>query len=170
MCLKLYLPIADPTAVQGSDHLEELRPDQPLRVLNITAVSITNTSILISWNKLKRISDNEKFCKMWNGKKLSRSYQWKLDVLMWGNWTDFNKNDKTIKDSNKMKYIDYNGHKMTRNLTKEMCRNESYLLTNVPLSAYYKFQITVQKYENSEKVGEFVARNGSYIYYFAEQS
>ena len=62
-----------------------------------------------------------------------------------------------------------NGHIDNKILTKAVCRNQNYLLTNISPSAYYKFQIKVEKYDDG-KYEKIIANNGSYIHYFTKQS
>ena len=70
-----------------------------------------------------------------------------------------------------MKFNDYNSANGLDNntLDRALCRNQTYVLTNISLSAYYKFQIIVEKYSDN-KLEKNIARNGSYIHYFAKQS
>ena len=168
---KIVFAIDDDTK-RGPGQDQIVTETEPIRVLNITATRVNNTSILVTWNKVQRNNNTDKFCKIWKPGKEKQLYQWTLHILRWDDWTDFKKNDKTIKDSNTMEFIDYNsanGHIDNQTLDKKTCQNQYYVLTNVSSTAYYKFQITVQRYKKNIQE-EFVARNGSYIHYFAEQS
>ena len=169
MSLKLYLSV-EPYAGEPSGNLNP--PQPPLEVHNITAVRTTNTSVLITWNKQQRKKEAKKFCKIWKKGRITESYRWILQVLVWDNWTDFSKNNKTIEEINKMEFNDSNsanGHIDNKILTKAVCQNQNYLLTNISPSAYYKFQIKVEKYDYG-KYAKIIANNGSYIHYFTKQS
>ena len=171
MSLKLYLSVEP---YNGEPHLPDLNPapQPPLKVHNITAIRITSTSVRITWNKQQRKQKAKKFCKIWQKGRITESYRWILQVLVWDNWTDFSKNNKTIKEINKMEFNDSNsanGHIDNKILTKDACQNQNYLLTNISPSAYYKFQIKVEKYDDG-KYANITASNGSYIHYFTKQS
>ena len=117
---------------------------------------------------MQRKPEAEKFCRIWRKEKTIESYRWILQVLVWDDLTDY----KTIINIDMMKFNDYNsanGHIDNKTLNRPVCRDQAYVLTNISLSAYYKFQIIVEKY-NDGKLEKNIARNGSYIHYFGKQS
>ena len=71
---------------------------------------------------------------------MTESYRWILQVLVWDDLTHYN----TIKNIDMMKFNDYNsanGHIDNKTLSRAVCWNQAYVLTNISLSSYYKFQI-----------------------------
>ena len=144
-----------------------------MEVRNITAIRITNTtSVRITWNRVQRKEEADKFCRIWRKNKKTEkkieSYRWILQVLEWDDLTDY----ETIKTIDMMKFNDYNSaneHIDNQTLNRPVCRDQAYVLTNISLSSYYKFQIIVEKY-SGDKLEKYIARNGSYIHYFGKQS
>ena len=132
---------------------------------NITAVSINNTSVLITWDNLPY--GGHDFCSNWR-----EQYTWKLQILKWHNWT--NLYDKNFKDIRKAEYYSLDDRKtdysliesMCVNLTKKQCTTQSYLLNGLSPHIYYKFQILFGEIGESKTS----IANGSYIYYFGKQS
>ena len=141
----------------------------PLRVRNITAIRINDNSVLIKWVNVQRNKGN-RFCKILRkGTERSQSFVWKLEVLQWDNWTSL-VYDENFKKYTMKEHFAFNSNKIRFvTLKKSDCVNRSYLLTNLSLTAYYKFQIIVDKMKK-EVVGKTMARNGSHIHYFGKQS
>ena len=140
-----------------------------MEIHNITAIRITNTtSVRITWNRVQRKKEADKFCRIWRKDRKIESYRWILQVLEWDDLTDY----ETIKTIDMMKFNDYhsaNEHIDNRTLNRPVCRDQAYDLTNISLSSYYKFQVIVEKY-SGDKLEKYIARNGSYIHYFGKQS
>ena len=153
-----------------TDQVQSL--DDPLYIHNITAVKInsTNTSVVVTWDKLQR-NVNAKFCKIWReGTKRLETYTWSLLVLKWPNWTSLYSDRKNYDQIKMVDYYDANEHTYNISLVKTDCEKQSYLLTNLSPTAYYKFQIMVQKHKKSYDSVKVITRNGSFIHYFGKQS
>ena len=151
-----------------TDQVQSL--DDPLYIHNITAVKINSTSVVITWDKLQR-NVNAKFCKIWQ-KDTTRSetYTWSLLVLKWANWTSLYSDRKNYDQIKMVDYYDANEHTYNISLVKADCDNQSYLLTNLSSTAYYKFQVMVQKHKKRDDSVKVITRNGSFIHYFGKQS
>ena len=121
----------------------------PLYIHNITAVKInsTNTSVVVTWDKLQR-NVNAKFCKIWwKGTRRSETYTWTLQVLKWPNWTSLYSDRKNYDQIKMVDYYDAIESTYNTSLVKTDCDNQSYLLTSLSPTTYYKFQIMVQKHK-----------------------
>ena len=146
-------------------------PPPLLSIRNITAIRINDNSVLIKWVNIQQ-TKSDKFCKIWReGTKRQQSFIWKLQVLQWDHWI-FLVYDENFKKYTMKEYVAFNsnGTASTRYVTlnKIQCVNRSYLLTDLSPTAYYKFQITVDKVKQG--VMRTIARSGSHIHYFGKQS
>ena len=166
-------PTVEPTYITDITPMPPTLPTPPPFLLdlihNISAVSINNTSALITWYN---VIHDDKFCRIWNEKtKWQLSYTWKLQILEWANWTALY-HVTGFKDIKRTEYYSLNESQYRYvELNEEQCTNESYLLTGLSPNAYYKFQIVVEKIEKTHNtLPQVFARNGSHIHYFGKQS
>ena len=148
---------------------EQVLLNEPLYIHNITAVRVNSTSALVSWTTIQRNTNTKKFCRLYQeGSNRKESFSWTLQVLMWPNLDALSGNPdyETI-----MTYKYFSSYEHTYNMTLNgmQCTNQSYLLTNLSSSSYYKFQINVEKHKKDE-ADKTITKNGSYIHYFSKQS
>jgi len=148
-------------------------PIAELTIVNLTANRITDTSALVTWDTIQQ-NDN-KVCKIYQeGTKKLRAYTWYLQILELQNWTALENHPDRAEIMTRVYYASNEGiYNMT--LNKIQCTNQSYLLTNLKPSSYYKFQMMVDKHKRDKESNVYspaktIAKAGSHIYYFGKQS
>ena len=81
---------------------------KPLYVINITAVKVDNTSLLVSWGTIQRIN-SAKFCRLYQeGTTRSETFTWTLQILKWPYFNNLTSNssyeDITFSVSRQLQY------------------------------------------------------------------
>jgi len=159
-------------------HESPPRPEAELTIVNITAIRITDTSTLITWNMIQQ---DYKVCSniYQKGIKKLKVYTWYLQILEWKDWKAIYYHADYTEIKTKAYYYSNEGVYNTT-LNKIQCTNQSYLLINLSPSSYYKFQMMVDRRrkdkENSDddntvyNPAKTIAKAGSRIYYFGKQS
>jgi len=147
--------------------IEPPRYGKPLSVLNITAVTVNQTFVQITWDTQWRM---DKFCKIFTqGTDRKELFTWTLQVLWWTDWTAVANNPSYEKNE----HVTTQDHTYSTivSLNENQCSNKSYLLTSLSTSIYYKFQIRVEKHKKDNNyAAKLIAQSGSYIHYFGKQS